>query len=70
MCHIYKVIIFCGHWFVAEDIVDVLITPSWVQTMEDFDLDYVSAKVTTTFYLLADHQAKVSSSNICHVSNL
>jgi len=50
--HICKVIIFCGHWFVVEDIVDVLLTPSWVHTVEDFDLDNVSAKVATAYYLI------------------
>ncbi len=53
-------IIFYGHWFAAEDIVDVLLTPSWVHIVGHFDLDCVSAKVATAFYLLVDHQAKVS----------
>jgi len=60
MRHICKVIIFSGHGFAVEDIVDALLTPSWVHIVEDFDLDCVSAKVATAFYLFADHQAKVS----------
>jgi hypothetical protein len=38
----------------VEDIVDVLSTPGWVHTVEDFDLYHVGAKVAIEFFLLAD----------------